>query len=197
MLSIMGAATNAIPFPFIPSKMVSNVRGAIAYEVARSHGLTITNNARRVLSIAHSTHSRKAQLVGLASWAARRIFRKTGPFWMLSPAAAALETFALGHLLNRYFEEARKNHSVRVECDEALRIRRIIDITLQQTLSPDLVVPKGYRPDNPPGEDPREDITKLLDWALLSTASLPFYLLRRLDASFERVVADLKHEDEG
>lgn len=196
LLTLMGAASGAVPIPFIPSRMVTNLRGAIVYDVARQHGLSLTNDARRVLSMADSNNPRRARIKGLASWAAGRVLRRIGPLWVLSPAVSAIETFALGHLLDRYLEEARTHHSIRIETDEALRIRRIIERSLLQTLSPDVVVAGEGRPDHPPGEDQRDDVTRLVDWALLSTASLPSYLLRRLDAAFDRVLRDLENTEE-
>lgn len=197
VLTMVGAASGAVPIPFIPGRMLTNVRGAIAYDVARRHGLSLTTDARRVLAAADSSDPRRAKLIGLASWAAGRILRRFGPLWIVSPAASAIETFALGHLLDRYLEEARTHHSVRIEADEALRIRRIIDKSLLQALSPQISVPQEDRPDNPPGEDQRDELTKLVDWTLLSAASLPSYLLRRLDSAFERILADVRLEEGG
>jgi len=173
--------------------MVSHVRGAIAHDVARQHGLGLTSDARRILSTASSADPRRARLIGLATWLTSRVLRRVGPLWALSPAAAAIETFALGHLLDRFLEEARSHHGIRIEADEALRIRRIIDKALVLTLTPDIVVPKASRADNPPGEDQRDDMTKLTDWALLSTASSPAYLLRRLDAAFDRAIREAEN----
>lgn len=196
LLTLIGAASGAVPIPFLPGRMVTNVRGALAYDVARQHGLSLSRDARRVLSTADSSDPRRARLIGLATWAAGRLLRRVGPLWVLSPAAAAIETFALGHLLDRYLEEARTHHGIRIETEEALRIRKIIEQSLMQTLSPHVVVPDESRSDNPPGEDQRDDATKLVDWALLSTASAPSYLLRRLDASFDAVVRNLKNTEE-
>lgn len=195
LLTLVGAASGAVPVPFLPSRMVRNVRGAIAYDVARQHGLSLSKDARRILSSADSQNPRRARILGLATWAASRLLRRVGPLWVLSSTASAIETFALGHILDRYLEEARTHHSIRIEAEEALKIRRIIERSLAQTLSPDTVVPPESRPDNPPGEDPRDEVTRLLDWALLSTASFPSYVLRRLDASFERVLRDLENSE--
>lgn len=197
LLTILGAASGAVPLPFIPARMLSNVRGAIVYDVARQHGLSLSNDARHVLAVADSTDPRRARLIGLATWAASRLLRRIGPLWVLSPAMAAVETFALGHLLDRYLEEARTGHGIRIEADEAQRIRRIIDRTLVQTLAPDIVVTRDSRADNPPGEDQRDDATRLVDWALLSAASSPAYLLRRLDAAFDRVVREAENAADG
>jgi phosphate/sulfate permease len=175
--------------------MVANVRGAIAYDVARTHGLSLSKDARRILSMTDSQNPRRARILSLATWAASRVLRRIGPLWVLSPTVSAIETFALGHLLDRYLEEARTHHSIRIEAEEALRIRRIIEKSLIQTLSPDTVVPTEGRSGNPPGEDQRDDVTRLVDWALLSTASFPSYVLRRLDAAFDRVLRDLQNSE--
>jgi hypothetical protein len=195
LLTVLGAASGSFPLPFVPGRLVANVRGAIAFDVARQHGLNLTKDARRILSMADSADPKRARLIGLASWALRRVLRRVGPLWVLGPGISAIETFALGHLLNRYLEEARVHGSIRIESDEALRIRRIIDQSLLMTLSPDIVVPHEQRPDYPPGDDQRDDLTRILDWTLLSTASFPSYLLRRLDASFERVLRDRKNTE--
>ena len=197
LLTILSAASGAVPLPFVPAQMLSNVRGAIVYDVARQHGLSLSKDARRALSVADSTNPRRARLISIATWAASRLLRRVGPLWALSPAAAAIETFTLGHLLDRYLEEARTDHGIRIEADEAKRIRRIIERSLVQTLAPDIVVTRENRADNPPGEDQRDDLTRLLDWALLSAASSPAYLLRRLDAAFDRVIRETKNASEG
>lgn len=190
LLTLMGAASGAVPLPFLPDRLISNIRGAVVHDVARQHGLNLSNDARRVLSVANCANPRRARLIGLATWAASRLLRRFSPLWVLSPAASAIETFALGHLLDRYLEEVRSLRGIRIEADEAQRICRIIEKSLAQTLAPDVVVPTDSRADNPPGEDQRDDVTRLLDWALLSTASTPAYLLRRLDAAFDRVIRD-------
>jgi len=114
--------------------------------------------------------------------------------WVLAPAVSAFETYALGHLLDRYLEEVRTGGPVCVQAEEAQRIRMIVDRTLLKCLMPDVVVPSDSPPDNPPGDDARDDVTRLVDWTLLSSAAMPSYLLRRLDAAFDQVIRDRAEE---
>jgi len=193
MLTTLGALSSAFPLPWVPSRLVTSVRGAIVFDVARQHGLSLTADARQVLSSADSSDPQRSKYIGFASWAVGRLLRYAGPLRLLNPCVSAIETFAMGHLLDRYFEEARIRSSVRIEADEALHIRNLISRSLRMTLAMDLVVPKESRPDQPPGDEQRDDTTRMMDWALLSTASFPSFLLRRLDASFDRVVLDLKN----
>ena len=190
VLSFLGAATGAVPLPFLPSRMVTRVRGAIVYDVTRRHGLSVTNDARHTLAAANSPDPRRARIVGLANWLAGRLLRRLGPMWVLSPAVSAIETYALGHLLDRYLEEVRTGGPIRIQSEEAQRIRVLIDRTLLKCLMPNVVVATDPSPDNPPGEDERDDVTRLVDWTLLSSAAAPSYLLRRLDAAFDEIIRD-------
>ena len=190
LLTAFGAVSGTIPLSVVPGQMLKNVRGAIAFDVARHHGLTLTKDARQILSSADSADLTRAQYIGIATWAVGRIVKRAGPLRMLRPTICAVEIFALGHLFSRYLEEARIRRSVRIEADEALHIRRTIDRSLRMSFAVDLILPKEHQPDFPPDDDQRNSFTRLIDWALLSTASLPSYFLRRLDASFDRVVCE-------
>ncbi|OQB15479.1 MAG: hypothetical protein BWY17_02090 [Deltaproteobacteria bacterium ADurb.Bin207] len=192
LLTALGAASGSLPLPVLPGRLVTNIRGAIAFDVARQHGLSLTAEARRALARASSVDPTRAQLIGIVSWTARRLLRRVSPLWVLAPALSAIETFALGHLMNRYLEEARTHRGIRIETDEARHIRRIVEQSLLKTLSPEIVVSQEPRADYPHGDE-RDDLTRLIDWTLLTTASFPSYLLRRLDASFEAVIRESKN----
>jgi len=108
----------------------------------------------------------------------------------------AVEVFSMGHLLDRYFTEVRSIGSPSVDVEEAVVIRSIIDRALQMTFTADLVVPDEPCAQEVLVDDQRDRATRMIDQALLSTAKVPSlplkYLLRRIDASFDRAVVDWK-----
>lgn len=189
VLSLMGGASGIVPLPFVPSRIQYRIRGAIVHDVAQRHGLVMTPEARQVLAEPGSTDPQRARIRSVANYVAGRVLRRLGPVWVLTPALAAMETYTLGHLLDRYLDGARTKASVRIQAAEAHVVRRMIDRSLVRALSPDLPVRNEDRVE-PPAEDLREELTRLTDGALLFTASIPAWLLRRLDAAFDAIVAE-------
>lgn len=186
----MGGASGVVPLPFVPARMQFRIRGAIIHDVSQRHGLVVTPEARRILAEPDSTDPQRARIRSVANYVASRVLRRLGPVWVLTPALAAMETYALGHLLDRYLDGARARTSVRINASEAHVIRRMLDRSLVRALSPSLPVSNEDRADSLPAEDLREDFTRLADGALLFTASIPAWLLRRLEAAFDAIVAE-------
>lgn len=189
VLSLMGAASGVIPLPFVPSRVQYRIRGAIVHDVAERHGLVVTPEARQVLAEPDSSDPQRARIRSFANYVAGRVLRRLGPVWVLTPALAAIETYALGHLLDRYLDSTRTRTSVRIHPSEAHVIRRMLDRTLIRALSPDLPVSKEAHSDAP-GEDLREDFTRLTDGVLLFTASIPAWMVRRLEGAFDAIAAE-------
>jgi hypothetical protein len=81
----------------------------------------------------------------------------------------------------------RASGTVRVHADEARRVRDMINRSLLRALSPSL----APRPETHPSgvEDLRDEFTRWSDALLLTGASLPGYVVRRLEAAFDDVVA--------
>ncbi len=190
VLALMGAASGVVPLPFLPARMQYRIRGAIVHDVCQRHGLVATPEARRILGEPDSTDPQRARIRSVGNYVASRVLKRLGPIWVLTPALAGLETYALGHLLNRYLDGARTRTSVRISASEAHVVRRLIDRALIRALSPSLPVGNENRVDGASVEDLREDLTRLADGALLFTASIPAWLLRRLEAAFDSIVAE-------
>jgi hypothetical protein len=189
-LVALGAASGAIPLPFVPTRLQQRIRGALVHDVASRHGLSLSTDARELLCEPDSPDPGRARLVRTAAYLTRSMLRRAGPVAMLGPAWSALDTFALGHLFDRYLERVRRSASVRLQAPEAREVRRLIDRAMLRFLSPELHVAREGRADGAPAEDARDEITRLSDALLLVAASAPAYLVRRLEAAFDAVVAD-------
>ena len=63
ILTGLSLAASAIPVPFLPDRVVSRIRGAIAQDVASRHGLSITSDARRILAEASNHLTPEGALV--------------------------------------------------------------------------------------------------------------------------------------
>ncbi len=190
VLSMMGAASGIVPLPVVPTRVQYRIRGAIVHDVAERHCLVLTPEARRILAEPGSPDPQRAQIRGLATFVANLMLRRFGPGWVLAPALAGIETYALGHLFDRYLERARIQNSVRINADEAQVVRLLIDRSLLRIISPDLPVRRENSADDPPGEDLREAFTRLADGILLFSASVPAWLLRRLESAFDAVLLE-------
>lgn len=102
----------------------------------------------------------------------------------------ALGTFVLGHLLERYLDTARVVRSVRIDVDEARRVRRAIDQALIFALTTE---GRGSRENPPfPPEDLRDPSTQFVDGVFLSIASAPGWLVRRLEAAFDETLTNIR-----
>jgi hypothetical protein len=103
---------------------------------------------------------------------------------------SALGTYVLGHLLQRYLETARTVRAVRIDVEEARRVRRAIDQALIYALTTEA---KGSREDQAfAPEDLRDNGEQIVDGVLISIASMPGWLVRRLDAAFDEVLSNVR-----
>jgi hypothetical protein len=181
----LGAGIAAVPVPWLPDSLVRRVRGAMVHDIAVRHGLSLTRDAREVLSEPlgpdgpRSLLSQAARFLG-ARYAVRTLTR-FGPLAMVWPARAALRTFALGHLFDRYLELSRVERAVRVDVEEARQIRLAIDGALLRALTVDTAA----RPEPTTIDDQRDGVTALIDGLLGVAAGVPERLLQRLDAAFD------------
>lgn len=181
----LGAAAGTIPLPFLPDMGAKRVCGALAQDVCSRHGLSLTPEAREVLAAPFGGGN---GVLGFAvRYAAGKFLTsRFSPIGFLAPVRSALFTFSLGHLLARYIQSVRTDVSVRVDGEEARRIRRLIDDALATTLSLDLrgeAIPVSSAP-----EDLRDAVTRVLDSVIIAGASVPDWMVRRLDAAFDRCV---------
>lgn len=180
--SVMGAVAAALPLPFVPGTLATRVRGALVHDVCARYGLSLTPEARHVLSSPGLAEGPEGLLGAAVRFATTQVFARLGPLTLLPPLRSALLTFAIGHLLRRYLEQGRTGRSIRIDVDEARRVRRAIEAALGRaiTTSPRAETDSGVAP-----EELRDQFTQLTDGAFSAFASLPSWLVRRLEAAFD------------
>ncbi len=183
MTAYAGLVT-VIPVPFLPDRVLMRVRGAVVHDVAARHGLSLTSDARAVL--AEPDSEGRTKIVRAAEGIARQLLRRLRPLGVLTAASRAVELYALGVLLERYVTHVRADSSVRLHLEEARLVRDAIDRAILRALSPalqpsPLTLSEG-------AEDLRDEFTRWIDSLLLTSAALPSYLERRLEAAFDEIV---------
>lgn len=187
ILTGFAAAAAAIPIPVVPDRFVARVRGALVHDVAARFGLSLAPEARALLAGSNEPPGR-ALARRAAALIGRRVLGRAGPLAVLGSAMSAFEVYALGHLLERYLREVRPSGAVRVSADEARRMRDVVDRATARALMPTLSpAPEGR---DAPIEDLRDGLTRWVDSVLLTGASLPGYLQRRLDQAFDEVLSE-------
>lgn len=185
ILTGLSLAASAIPLPFLPDRVVLQIRGAIAQDVASRHGLSLTSDARTALAQAAGESPVRQVVKNAIGLLSKTIVKKLGPLAALSTASTAVEVFALGFLFEHYIEHHRTSSAVRVNAEEARELRHRIDKAVIRAFSPSL------KPENVPllpgVEDLRDEFTRWVDSVLLFGASFPSYVERRLIAAFDEV----------
>ena len=188
ILTGLSLAASALPVPLLPDRVILQIRGAIAQDVAARHGLSLTAEARRSFAESRQDSPMGDILKRGIGFLSKTFVKKLSPLTSLFTASAAVEVFALGHLLDRYLDRHRSTGSVRIQAEEAREVRRMIEAAVVRAFSPAL------RPEPvpllPQVEDLRDEFTRWVDTVLLSSASVPAYLERRLDAAFDAVLAE-------
>jgi uncharacterized protein (DUF697 family) len=184
VMTVYAVAVTAIPIPFVPDRVLVRVRGAVVHDVAARHGLSLTSDARAVL--AEPDSEARTRLVRAAESVARQLLRQLRPLGVLTAASRGVELYALGVLLERYVSRVRAAGAVRMHLEEARLVRDAIDRSILRALSPALrpaptTLGEGV-------EDLRDEFTRWIDALLLTSAALPSYLERRLEAAFDEIV---------
>lgn len=188
--TILGAACGVVPLPWIPDATVRRVRGALVHDLTSRHGLSLTPEARAVLVEPAGSEGPRGFLSQGVTFAITKVLGRFGPFALIPPVRSALGTFVLGHLLTRYLETARTARSVRIDVEEARRVRRAIDQAMLYALTTEAL---PSREDAPiPPEDLREPNEQLVDGVLVSIANMPGWLVRRLEAAFDEVLSSVR-----
>ncbi len=185
ILTGLSAAASAIPLPFLPDRVVLQIRGAIVQDVASRHGLSLTTDARTALAQTAGESPVRQVAKNAIGFLSKTIVKKLGPLAALSTASSAIEVFALGLLFEHYVLHHRASGAVRINAEEAREARHRIDKAVVRALSPNLR-PQAV-PLLPGVEDLRDEFTRWVDSALLLGASLPSYVERRLLAAFDEV----------
>jgi uncharacterized protein (DUF697 family) len=181
--TFLGATSCMIPLPWVPSALVRRVRGAMVHDLAAHYGLSLSPEARALLAEPSSIEGKKGILSQAFRFAAVQLIGRIGPFAMLPPVRSGLATFLLGHLFQRYLEVQRTSRAVRIDAEEALRVRRAVDEALLAALTRGVQVPARSRNLSP--EDLRDQPTQLVDSVLMAIAGAPGWTLARLEAAFD------------
>lgn len=183
----LGALTGVVPLPWVPDAVVRQIRGTLAHEVATRHGLSLTPEARAILASPTGVAGPRGFLAEAALFASAKVLGRFGPLGFLSPVRFGVSTFLLGHLFQRYLETARRERAIRIDAEEARSLRRAIDQAMLYVLTTEVDRDKFEIPRA--SEDLRDSTTQLLDSVLISLANLPSWLVRRVEASFDELVA--------
>lgn len=187
----LGAVSGVVPLPWIPDAIVRRIRGALIHDLTARFGLSLTPEARAILIEPNGAEgSQQSYVKQGVSFAITRVLGRFGPLGMLGPVRTALGTFVLGHLFERYLETARLARSIRIEAEEARRIRRAIDQALVYALTTEGGRSRENAPFGP--EDLRDQTTQFVDGVFISIASAPGWLVRRLDAAFDETLATIR-----
>lgn len=192
VFALAGALAGVVPLPVLPRRIVRTIRGAMAHDVSAQHGLALTIEAREILS----EPTQGGQISPIAkdalAWAAGRALVRFSPYARaLAPVKVALETAAFGRLFDRYLERFRssgeRGRVVRIDGEEALAIRRLLDRAVERAIRPGLVA-EGAIVGEPP-EDYRGTVQRAIDTAMITAARLPEWIADRLDAALDAVMA--------
>ncbi len=181
---MLGAAAAAVPIPFLPGSLAMRVRGALVHDICSRFGLSITPDARRILA-GPGLAEGPAGFVGAAvRFATTRVLSRLGPLTMLPTFRSGLLTYAIGHLLVRYLE-TRDSHSVRIDEDEARKVRRAIERAIGQAF---MTSPRAEIDSAGPPEELRDQFTQASDGVIAALAGLPGWIVRRLEAAFDECI---------
>jgi hypothetical protein len=180
----LGALTGVVPLPFIPDTLARRVRGALVHDIAARHGLSLSKEARALLADTSGPDAPRGVLKQAATFVVKKLLARVGPIALVSPLRDALGTYVLGYLFERYVEHARSDRSVRIDIDEARRVRIAIDRALVHAFT---VVPDREQIAFAP-EELRDATTQLTDGLLQVLAALPEVLVRHLDAAFDELI---------
>ncbi len=183
--TLMGAAVGAVPLPWLPGTIATRIRGALVQDVAVRFGVSLTPEARQVLIEQGITEGSGGFLGSALNFAATRVLARLGPLTLIAPIRSALLTFALGHLFARYLQTARDSSAVRIDQAEAKRIRHAINRSLALLFT---TPPRAEHIDAAAPEELRDQITQATDGLLSFAASLPGWVVRRLEAAFDAAI---------
>lgn len=184
----LGATLSAVPIPWLPDSLVRRVRGALVNDVAVRHGLSLTPEAREVLAEPSGPDGPRGLLAQVARYFATRVAARFGPASLLWAVRDAARTYVLGHLFDRYLEMVRSERAVRIDVDEARRVRLAVD----QALTRALTVDAPAAPEPAALDDQRDTVTALFDGVLGLAAGLPARVAQRLDAAFDELWDDAR-----
>lgn len=180
--AVMGAAIGSVPIPFLPGVIGARLRGALIHDIARRHGLSLSKDARAILTTPFAPPILRGTIGRVVAFAAGRVLGRLGPLGLLSPVGNGALTYILGRLFFRYVSEIRDDRTVRIDAEEARTIRKAMEQAIFRAAS---TPASADHVEATEPEDVRDEITKLTDGLLATAASLPSWFTRRLDAAFD------------
>lgn len=184
--TLLGAAAGTVPLPWVPAALARRVRGALVQDIVARHGLSLSPEARDVFAEPDRRERSKSFGREAMKFLTKRMLGRLGPLALFPPVRSGVDTFVLGHLVSRYLV-SRQEPSIRIHEEEAITVRRIIDRALTHTLTSGIEgQPESFEP---PPEDLRDEVTQAVDGVLIATATIPSWLVRRLDAAFDDMLA--------
>ena len=136
----IGATVGAVPIPWVPDALARRVRGALVHDIAARHGLSLTQEARDVLAEPAGPDGPRSVLAQAVRFVGARValraLTSSAPRGRLAAPQRA-RTYVLGHLFDRYLELARTERAVRIDVEEARRVRLAIDGAFVRALTVD------------------------------------------------------------
>ncbi|MGZ3417067.1 MAG: hypothetical protein ACXVEF_14620 [Polyangiales bacterium] len=192
VFAMAGALAGVVPVPILPRRILRAIRGAMAHDLCAAHGLALTTEAREILAEPTPGGTRPTFTKDALAYVAARAIARFGPYaTIIAPVRTAFDTLAFGRLLDRYLEKFRpashRGRVVRIDGEEALTIRRLLDNATARAIRPGLNA-HAELPSGPP-EDYRNPVEKAIDTAMITAARLPEWLATRLDVALDDVMA--------
>jgi hypothetical protein len=181
--TVLGAAAGAVPVPWVPDALTRRVRGALVQDVAMRYSISLTPEARNVLSEPAGTEGPRGLIAHMTRYMTGTLLARLGPLGLVPPVRSALDTFVLGHLFHRYVSALRTERSVRIDVVEARRIRQAIDRAMLHAFAGDVHAEREEG--SAPSDDMRDQATQITDSVFIALAGLPGFIVRRLDAAFD------------
>lgn len=193
VFAMAAAVTGVVPLPIIPRRILRTIRGSMAFDVCAQHGLALTAEARDVLAEPGAGGLPPGMTKDAIAFLAGRVLSRLTPYTtLLAPVRTAYETLAFGRLLDRYLEKYRPSGSrgriVRIDGEEAMEIRRILDRAAERVIRPGLGSTTALVAEPP--EDYRGAVEKAIDTAMITAARMPEWVTTRLDAALDDILRD-------
>jgi hypothetical protein len=184
----LGGYAGTIPLPWVPIAVLKRIRGALLNDLATGRGLSLTEEAREMLSEPRRPkQGRRLAMRALriaGEEVASRALKTLGPIGLFLPLSGAVQTYVLGRLFDRYLEQRGADHGFVIDVEEAAQIRAAIDGALARALT----VQVAARDPGVGNEDDLDPAAAWVDRALQRVARVPSRLTRRLDAGFDDLI---------
>lgn len=184
--TVLGAAAGSVPLPWLPDLVSRRIRGALAQDVAARHGLSLSPEARAIFAEPSGSEGPRGVVKQATLFVAGKLLARIGPLGFLAPVRTAVSTFALGHLFHRYLAHARDERAIRIDLEEARRIRSAIERAMIEGFTGSATAEAEEHPQCP--EELRDQTTQFVDGLIMATAGFPGWLVRRLEAAFDDVL---------